>query len=129
VIEIPSVLQKHPADRPPVAVLAAHLYLARFRERLPFLRRINGVQPDLLRTSSMQNADRASEMLTTRPLKSSVMSISIRNYKLTSQDPKTRGELTRQINDLFLPQIGNPDHRERLRIASGSRGIQSLRIL
>ena len=33
------------------------------------------------------------------------MFISIRNYKLTSQDPKARGELTRQINDLFLPQI------------------------
>ena len=33
------------------------------------------------------------------------MHISIRKYKLTSQDPKTRGELTRQINDLFLPQI------------------------
>ena len=33
------------------------------------------------------------------------MYISIRKYKLTSQDPKTRGELTRQINDLFLPQI------------------------
>ena len=33
------------------------------------------------------------------------MYVSIRKYKLTSQDPKTRGELTRQINDLFLPQI------------------------
>ena len=33
------------------------------------------------------------------------MYISIRKYKLTSQDAKTRGELTRQINDLFLPQI------------------------
>lgn len=33
------------------------------------------------------------------------MFISIRKYKLTSQDPKARGELTRQINDLFLPQI------------------------
>jgi len=33
------------------------------------------------------------------------MYISIRKYQLTSQDPKTRGELTRQINDLFLPQI------------------------
>jgi hypothetical protein len=31
--------------------------------------------------------------------------ISIRKYKLTSRDAKTRGELTRQINDLFLPQI------------------------
>jgi hypothetical protein len=34
-----------------------------------------------------------------------MMFISIRKYKLTSQDAKTRGELTRQINDLFLPQI------------------------
>jgi hypothetical protein len=34
-----------------------------------------------------------------------MMYISIRKYKLTSQDAKTRGELTRQINDLFLPQI------------------------
>ena len=33
------------------------------------------------------------------------MYISIRKYKLTSQDAKTRGELTRQINELFLPQI------------------------
>ena len=33
------------------------------------------------------------------------MYISIRKYKLTSQDAKTRGELTRQINDVFLPQI------------------------
>ena len=33
------------------------------------------------------------------------MYISIRKYKLTSQDAKTRSELTRQINDLFLPQI------------------------
>ena len=31
------------------------------------------------------------------------MYISIRKYKLN--DPKTRGELTRQINDIFLPQI------------------------
>ena len=33
------------------------------------------------------------------------MYISIRKYKLTSRDAKTRGELTRQINELFLPQI------------------------
>jgi len=33
------------------------------------------------------------------------MYISIRKYKLISQDAKTRGELTRQINDLFLPEI------------------------
>ena len=33
------------------------------------------------------------------------MYISIRKYKLASQDAKTLGELTRQINDLFLPQI------------------------
>jgi len=33
------------------------------------------------------------------------MYISIRKYKLTSQDAKTRSELTRQINELFLPQI------------------------
>ncbi len=33
------------------------------------------------------------------------MYISIRKYKLISQDAKTRGELTKQINDLFLPQI------------------------
>lgn len=31
------------------------------------------------------------------------MYISIRKYKLN--DPKTRGEVTRQINDIFLPQI------------------------
>ena len=31
------------------------------------------------------------------------MYISIRKYKLTSRDAKTRGELTRQINELFLP--------------------------
>ena len=33
------------------------------------------------------------------------MYISIRRYKLNSQDAKTRGELVRQINDIFLPQI------------------------
>ena len=33
------------------------------------------------------------------------MYISIRKYKLTSRDAKTRGDLTRQINELFLPQI------------------------
>src|SRR5215813_2779671 len=33
------------------------------------------------------------------------MYISIRKYKLNSQDAKTRGELTRQINDIFVPQI------------------------
>jgi hypothetical protein len=37
--------------------------------------------------------------------KEQMMFISIRKYKLNSQDAKTRGELTRQINDLFLPQI------------------------
>ena len=31
------------------------------------------------------------------------MYISIRKYKLN--DPKARGEVTRQVNDLFLPQI------------------------
>src|SRR5215470_14475033 len=34
-----------------------------------------------------------------------MMFISIRKYKLNSQDAKTRGELRRQINDIFLPQI------------------------
>ena len=33
------------------------------------------------------------------------MYIRIRKYKLTSRDAKTLGELTRQINELFLPQI------------------------
>jgi hypothetical protein len=33
------------------------------------------------------------------------MYISIRKYKLNSQDAKTRGELTRQINEVFAPQI------------------------
>ena len=33
------------------------------------------------------------------------MHISIRKYKLNSQDAKTRGELARQINDVFVPQI------------------------
>jgi hypothetical protein len=33
------------------------------------------------------------------------MFISIRKYKLNSQDAETRGDLTRQISDLFLPQI------------------------
>ena len=37
--------------------------------------------------------------------KEQMMYISIRKYKLISQDAKTRGELTRQINDLFLPEI------------------------
>jgi len=33
------------------------------------------------------------------------MYISIRKYKFNSQDAKARGELTRQINDIFVPQI------------------------
>jgi hypothetical protein len=37
--------------------------------------------------------------------KEQMMFISIRKYKLNSQDAKTQGDLTRQINDLFLPQI------------------------
>jgi hypothetical protein len=37
--------------------------------------------------------------------KEQVMYVSIRKYKLNSQDAKTRGELVRQINEVFLPQI------------------------
>jgi|RhiMetdeSRZDD1v2_1073273.scaffolds.fasta_scaffold2479758_1 hypothetical protein len=33
------------------------------------------------------------------------MYISIRKYKINSQDAKARSELTRQINDVFVPQI------------------------
>jgi hypothetical protein len=48
------------------------------------------------------------------------MHISIRECKLTSQDPKTQGELTRQTNDLFLPQISK---------APGCRTTQSLPVV
>ena len=37
--------------------------------------------------------------------KESMMHISIRKYKLNAHDAKTRSELTRLINDMFLPEI------------------------
>ena len=36
------------------------------------------------------------------------MHISIRKYKLTSQDPKTRGELARQINETSCLKSAKP---------------------
>ena len=36
------------------------------------------------------------------------MYISIRKYKLTSRDTKTRGELTRQINELSCLKLAKP---------------------
>jgi hypothetical protein len=58
-----------------------------------------------------------------------MMHISIRKYKLTSQDPKTRGELARQINEIFLPQISKaPGFVSYYAVDSGSGTLATVSV-
>jgi hypothetical protein len=57
------------------------------------------------------------------------MHVSIRKYKLNSHDAKTRGELTRLINDIFLPQISKaPGFVSYYAVDSGSGTLATVSV-
>jgi hypothetical protein len=58
-----------------------------------------------------------------------MMHVSIRKYKLNAHDAKTRGELTRLINDMFLPEISKaPGFVSYYAVDSGSGTLTTVSV-